>query len=998
MCILALAAITASAQQKYTGTVTDSYGDGLPGVVVQVLEANTNTVTGVDGSFAIAAKEGQTIQFTCLGLETVTIKAPKDAHINVTMKESAEFIEETVVVGYGVTKKRDLAGSVSSIKTDEVKAGIINNTAELLKGRAAGVYVHTNSNEPGGSINIRIRGTSSIDSNNEPLYVIDGVLSSADNNLAPEDIENIEILKDASSTAIYGARGANGVVIITTKRGKEGKVNVDYSYNASFKNLYHKWDLVNAQDLVNYNIEQWKAGGSIGNPPYTDEELATLGTSTGTDWITSVARTGVTQTHNLSISGGNDRLRAAAMIGYLDNQGTLPNSQFNRFNARVNVDYNVTKWLKAGAGLYMVRSYKTYLPMNTASTTQNIMYQLFLASPLSKNDDSGFNWLGKKERRNSLYYWITHADNNAKSYAASANAFLEATFAKDFTFRAQADYNFTYSLDQCYYDRELYNGQVNNGEASVSNGLDNWIQADGILTYHHNFANKHDLKVIAGTSFTKSDSEYNGMGAHGFSLDAFRFYNLGAASSMDNMYSGRSAKTTLSFFGRAEYVILNRYIINASFRADGASNFGQNNKWGYFPAVSAAWQLADEPWMSWIKPVVSQFKIRASWGQTGNDGIGLYKSQKMYGFGKAYLGDEQVSSAMYLSNAGNSDLTWETTTQTDVGFDAIFAEGKLEFTFDWYKKITTNLLNNVAISYSNVGLSSTIGNNGVISNTGLEAFLKWHIFEKKNFSWDANFTFGYNKNKVEQLAQTTYYSARAQGGYNYEDIIRLSEGDPLGAIYGYVWEGVLQEGETYAPQPKSQPGDPKFKDLDGDGVITSNDREIIGVGTAPIQFGIGSNMRFWDFDFSFFLDGSAGGKLFNMSTIVLEDNNRLNRCLTERWSKKNPSNTIMRTNWTRTSGIQYGSWVNSNFVEDASFVRLSNIELGYNIPCKKLRIDNVLKAARVYVGGQKLFDLTKYSGFDPEVSSFGSDDAQQGLDYASYPSYRTFNVGVKVTF
>lgn len=999
ICLAALVCLSAFAQQKYTGTVVDAFGDPAPGAVVQVVGTNINAVTGNDGSFAITAKTGQTLEVSLLGMETATVTVPASGHINVTLKESAEFIEETVVVGYGVTRKRDLAGAVSSVKADEIKAGVISNTTDMLRGRAAGVFVHTNDNTPGGSTSIRIRGASSISSNNTPLYVIDGIMQDDDTGVTPDDIESIEILKDAASTAIYGNRGANGVIIITTKKGSADRFTIDYAYNASAKILYNPFHLCDASDIMGYTMQIWRDNGSQGNPPYTDEQLSFVGK--GTDWLNDVARTGWTQTHNVMMGGGSERINASANINYMDNQGIMPNTEYTRFNTRLTVNFKPTKWLTGGVSAFITKAEKTWLTMNTASSAENILTQLFLASPLMYIGEDGatYNWItGDRSRRLSFMEWIDASDNNSNGFDTTMSAFLEAQLCKDLTARAQYTFNRWEGVNQTYLNQQTFYGSSLNGQSTFDSSYGNYQQVDGLLTYHHNFADKHDLKLIAGTTYTTNTSEWAYMQAHGYGTDAYRFYKFGAASFMDAMDTSRADKTNMSYFGRIEYVLLDRYIFNASFRADGSSNFGTNNKWGYFPSASVAWNLGDEAWMKWAKPALTSLKLRASWGKTGNDGIGQYKSLKTYANAKNYMGANPTANMMFVNNAGNPSLKWETTTQTDLGFDANLFNGRVEINFDWYKKITTDLLNPIAISYSTMGLESTTGNDGIISNRGVELFVKAHVLEKKNFSWNTTFNFGYNRNRVEQLSYTSFYAARPQGAYAAENYVRLTEGEPMSAIYGYKYIGILQQGETYDKQPNSQPGDPMYEDVNGDGVITPDDRTTIGEGIAPFQIGWGNNFQIGNFDFSFFFDGSFGNSLLNMTRFYLEDQNRTVDAYKNRWTLKNPSTTVGRDNYTTASTYQYGSYVNSNFVEKAGFLRLSNVELGYNLPCKKLGIDKVIRAARVYVGGQRLFTFTKYSGFDPETSSYGNGDACQGLDFASYPSYRTVNFGAKVTF
>lgn len=996
ICALALA-VTAFAQVQVRGIVTEPSGDPVIGAAVFVEGTSISTVTDGSGRFEISAPRGQKLTVSLLGMKPVVVDVPTDGRVlEIIMSEDTEFLDDVVVVGYGVTKKRDLAGSVSSIKADDVKAGVITSTAQMLRGRAAGVYVRQNSNSPGGGISIRIRGASSISSENEPLYVIDGIIGSADNGLSPEDIESIEILKDAASTAIYGARGANGVVIITTKKGKKDQFSVDYNYNMSAKFLHNPFELMDAQDIMNNAMKNWEENGKSGTPPYTEQQLAYKGP--GEDWIKAMSRVGVTQNHTVTMTAGSEVVKAAASIAYLDDVGTILNTGFNRLSSRLNIDFQVAPWLHSGISAYTAKTKRKYLEMETSTSDHNAMYSLFLQSPTKLAGDDGLDIWGERGRRAGAYDSIMNSDNNSIGNNSYVTVYAEAKPYADLTARVQYSYRNSNSKSQQYWNRQTVSGGGENGIASVSKSDSDYHQAEAVLTWNHYFADAHDVKVIAGTSYITNSYESMSMNARNFTTDAFRFYNMGAAGKIDGIGTSRSDKTNLSFFGRVEYVLLDKYILNASFRADGASNFGQNNKWGYFPSVSAAWQVGDEPFMEWAKPALSSLKLRASWGRTGNDGIGNYGSLKTYSTSRTYIGGASYNTTLQPSSAGNIGLKWETTTQTDFGFDAEILDGKVEVVFDWYKKLTTDLLNPIIISNATLGLNSTTGNNGSISNVGEELFIKWHIVENRNFSWNTALSASHNRSKIESINQVQYVAYSPQGWYNDEPYVILDNGLALSSIYGYNQIGIIED-EDHIPStmPAAQPGDPIFEDHDGDGTVTEKDRYVLGIGTPPVQIGWANNFRWGNFDFSFFFDGSFGSKILNYSRLILEDNNRLKYC-TDRWTNKNHNAKLIRGNYQKNGGLQYGTFVNSHFIEDGSFLRLSNIELGYNIPTAALGINNVIKACRIFVGGQKLFTISKYTGFDPEVSSNGSNDTIQGLDYASYPSYRTFNCGVRVSF
>lgn len=996
LCCAILLVLPAFAQRSLTGTVVDQTGSPLAGVVVQVQGSQNAVVTDGNGRYSISVKDGQTLEFTCLGLQTQTAVVEGGvSKIDITLKEDTEFLDELVVVGYGTTKKRDLAGAVVSIKSDDVKAGVISSPAEILRGRASGVYVHQASFEPGGGISVRVRGASSISSENEPLYVIDGIQCEDASTVAPADIESMEVLKDAASTAIYGARGANGVVIITTKQGASGKVNVSYGFDGSFKFLKNPYDLMGAEEVIAYDMKVWRENGSVGVAPYTEQEQQFKGY--GTDWLKEMTRTSFTQNHSLTVSGGTDRVKVAGTLNYYGDEGILRNTSYNKLSARINSEFKVTNWLSVGMNLYKSANKKNYINMNLNSSTDNVMYWMFLASPLQSMSEDGIDVLGREgNKKETVYFELINKQMKNEANQSYASVWAQANICKDLAFKAQYTYNSTDTILRSYYSKDTILGQSVNGIANADNDRTTIQQLDAVLTFQHKWGGS-DLKLIGGSTWLKNMYDYSGMNAQDFSTDAFSYNNMGAANVINYISTSLTEKTNISFFARAEYVLKDKYILNASFRADGASNFGKGNKWGYFPSVSAAWQLGDEAFMDFAKPALDELKLRVSWGKTGNDGIGRYKSLQTYAFNDVYIGGDGIVKGMYLQNAANAALRWETTSQIDAGFDFSLFRGKLTGSFDWYDKVTTDLLNEINISASKTGLDTATGNSGSVQNTGWELSLKYNVFENKNFGWKTILNVSGNKNKVISVESPTYFTMKPHGSYETTEYMSIQEGQPLSAIYGYVWDGIIQDGETVPTMPKAQPGDPKFVDLDGSGTIDVNDRTVLGKGTPDVVLGWSNNFRIGNFDLAIFFDAQFGASLLNVSRVLMEDESRLSSVM-NRWTKDNPSTTMIRSIWQKKGDLQYGTFVNSHYVEDASFFRLSNIEIGYNIPTQKLGMKSV-QGCRIFVGGQRLFTLTKYSGFDPEVSSNGSASAVlQGLDYATYPAFRTFNVGAKITF
>lgn len=986
------------AAQKITisGTVKDVNGLPLPGVAVVVKNTAIGMTTDQEGKYSLQVPEGsRSLLFSFVGMKVQEVPISGQSVINVVMEEETIGIEEVIAVGYGVMRKRDIAGAISSIKTDDVKAGIITNTAQLLQGRAAGVLVRQNNAEPGGGISVRVRGSSSISSNNDPLYVIDGFQTTIGNQINPNDIETIEVLKDAASTAIYGARGANGVVIITTKQGAEGHFSVDYNYSLATKSLYNPWDLMDAQDYINYAMKKWEDDGSQGNAPYTEAQRAYKGP--GTDWINEATRSASTQTHQISISGGTKKLKMNIMANYLDDLGILQNTDFSRFGTRVNLDYSLSDRVHFGTNLYAARTFKNYITMGTNATNDNIIYSLLNASPFSTNTDT--NVFGERARRNTLLDELNDVEFENIANNIYATFYAEADVLKSLKARVAYTYGNSNSKSRKYYPKTTNIGLADNGQASIENAKEDNQQFDAVLTYKKLFAKQYDFKLTTGMTYTDYLGVEDGIYARDFSTDAFSFNNIGAAKTISSVYSAQYGRNTLSYFGRAEFIYNNRYILNGSFRADGASNFGAGNKWGYFPAGSVAWHIGDEPFMDFLKPLFSSWKLRGSYGITGNDGIGSYNSIGRFAITDVYLGGSTVQKGYYPSSPSNPNLKWESTSQLNIGTDLTLLDDRIQINLDYYIKTTSDLLNNVLIPISTGGFTAMLGNNGKIENKGWEVFIKATNVKKGGFVWTTSLNLSRNKNTILELnkGEARFTSMSPQGWYNSEEYAILQEGRSLSTLYGYVFEGIIQTGEEYKPQPASIAGDPKFRDLDGDEVITAADRTDIGDGNPDIVFGLANNFSFHNFDFSFFLDGTYGNELLNMSRFILEENDRLNDSR-DRWTQDNPSNTIPRSGYRKDSGIKYGSYINTNYVEDASFIRLQNIELGYSLPMEKFAAANrFIKGLRIFVGAQNLFTITHYTGFSPETSTNGGSSVAQGLDYNSYPAYKTFNFGAKIT-
>lgn len=997
--LLCLFASIAYAQEiKVSGVVTDG-SDSQPvvGATVSLGGTTKAVLTDLDGRYEITAKEGQAIDFRLVGYYTESVIASsKSPVVNVTFRPEAVNAQDVVVVGYGTQRKRDVSGAIASIKPDDIKAGVITNTAQLLQGRAAGVQVRTNSTEPGGGVTIRVRGASSISSNNDPLYVVDGFQTTLGNSVNPADIESIEILKDAAATAIYGARGANGVVIITTKKGKSGHFSVDYSYSASMKNLYNPWDLMNAQDMINIAMKNWSDNGSQGNAPYTEEQRAYKGS--GTDWIKEATRTAWTQVHQVNIAGGTEKLQMSISAGYTDDKGILINTDFNRFSTRLNLDYKLSNRVRFGANMYLARTERTYQPMGTNATTNNVLYDLFNASPLGGLED--VDVFGQTQKKPQTIKRLTEVDILNRNTDIYASIYAEADILKNLTARVQYTYGTGNSKNRSYYPRTTNVGSAAEGLATIENDMYDNSQVDAVLTYKNTWNKMHAFTAMGGFTYIDNLSSYDGMEAQGFPTDEFSFNNIGAGKTKNWMASSQSGKSSMSGFARVQYILNDKYNFQASVRADGSSNFGKDNKWGYFPSGSFSWQLGDEAWMESLKPVLSGFKIRTSYGLTGNDGIGSYLSLRKYGTTNSYIGGDGVVVGLYPSNPANPDLKWETTSQFNIGADIFLVNRRIEINFDYYIKTTTDLLNSVSVSNSTGGFNTMMSNNGKVENKGWELFIRSVNISKPNFVWTTTLNLSQNQNTVLEYnnGAPTYLTAAPQGWYLHEEYSVLREGLSMSTLYGYVFDGIKQTGQETPTQPKSIAGDPLFKDMNGDGVVNKDDRVTLGNGTPDIVFGFGNTFSFYNFDITLFIDGAIGHEMFNMTRMILEDNGR-SRASMDRWTQKNPSNEVPRDGYRKNSGLQNGSFVNSRFVEDASYLRIQNLELGYSIPFKNWeKAYRFIKNLRVFAGVQNLHTFTKYTGFTPDVSVNGGSAIGQGLDYNTYPAYTMFNFGAKITF
>jgi TonB-linked SusC/RagA family outer membrane protein len=971
--------------QTITGKVTGAdNNEVLPGVSVTLKGTTKGTTTNPSGEFSIDVQSGQsTLVFSFVGYVSQEISIGSQTRINVSLVQDSKALDEVVVVGYGTVKKSDLTGSLSSIKSKEINAFPTTNVLQALNGRASGVQVLQNSGAPGAAVSVRIRGTNSVRGDNEPLYVIDGFPTSQGVGVINNsDIESIEVLKDASATAIYGSRGANGVVLITTKQGKSGKVNVDFESTYSIQTLRKKMEMMNAKEFGEFYNLQAKNDNIA--PRYTQAEIDALGE--GYDWQSEIFRKAPMLSNNLTINGGNEKTRYSIGGSILGQEGIIINSDYNRYVLRANVstDFNKKFNLSYNANLSSIKSNRQNSSGGNrgGSLISSILSNAPVFTPY--NADGTYNdfftrpvWISISQPFFGL------SENSDKSSANRVLANLALTF-KPFDglsikiaggIENRDDRNDSYSPPQNTPTRR----QLGGGSVSTTQGRS--LLSENTISYIKTFG-KHSISTVAGFTFQDFLTTSLGGSGVGFLSDKFQSYNLGAAITPGIPSSSYSYAVLLSGLGRINYSYDNKYLATASWRADGSSRYSVDNKWGYFPSAALAWRVSEEGFLK-NNNVVSDLKIRASWGSTGSQAINPYATLNILSAGKTTF-DNTLYNSFAPSTTLPGNLKWETTEQIDFGVDASFIKNRYRVALDYYIKNTRDLLNVVQLP-SGLGFTSTIRNVGQIQNKGLEVSVDARVIDKE-LKWDIGGNISFNRNKVIKLQDgRDIFGGNINVTLISDNVNLLREGQPMNVFFGYQEDGYTDKGQV------------KYKDLDGNGVINQLDKSIIGNPNPNYIFGLNSTVSYKGFDLSIFLQGSQGNDIVNISSI----GNTLDYAF-----GLNMTRDVYLSNWTpSTPNAKYPiiSRVNSyNFsdrlVEDGSYVRLRDIQLAYTLPLKALKL-NALRSAQIFASGQNLLTFTKYSWWDPEVNSLGSGNSlQQGIDWYTYPTAKTMTMGIRLGF
>ena len=997
------------------GTVTDVNGESLPGVSVLIKGTNNGTVTDAEGTYTINAAPQDVLRFSFVGFLVEEVEVGDRNRIDITMEEDISQLDEIVVIGYGTVKKSDLTGAVSSVDPDDLNLGSAANIEQVLNGRMAGVQVNQNSAEPGGSANVRIRGASSINAGNEPLYVIDGmpidnspVITGTGsgvtanrnarnplNMINPNDIESIEVLKDASATAIYGSRGANGVIMITTKKGSDKRTTVTYDFAESIQKVSRKIDVLGATEFANIINDLAEEEG--GAPIYDLNEITDQ-----SDWLDEVTRTGYVHNHNLSVSGGSSNSNFYSSVNYFKQDGVVISSGMERLTARLNAEFNAGDKFKYGVNLTNSYIKNDNVPFGTGfNAGGGVIYTALELDPtLPKFNDDGTPFQTEEvDMDNPLI--IADIFSEDESSRILGSVFGEYQIIPELKFKINVGFDkFNARKDtyvQSYTKRGIDNGS---GIASIITGERSSKLFESTLTYAKSLENQ-DLNILAG--FTFQDFVNRGFNGNidGFTSNVLLTNNFGLGNTEnDDLNSYKNSNSLISYLGRVNYNYLRKYYVTASIRADGSSRFGENNKFGYFPSVALAWRISGENFLK-DNDFINNLKIRASWGKTGNQEIGNYASLSTLGAGGLALLNGQLIQGIAPSRIPNPDLKWETTNQTDIGVDLELFDGRFNFVADYFIKQTEDLLLDLPLPRSS-GFSSILTNVGSVKNSGFELYLETYIVDRNDFRWGTTATFTKITNEVTGIGNREQIF---QGGLPFTpDISVVQVGAPLNSYYGHVVDGIWQENDDIAnsAQPNAKPGHPKFRDISGpegipDGAITDEDKTIIGNPFPDFSLGLRNTFTYKRWNMDVFFAGDFGQDLLNQNLLyslypIELRRNRLAEPLLNRWTPDNPTNK-----WP--SGVtptSYGgSTINSLSIEDATFLRLSNARLGYNFNTDKI---GFISSANVYIQGSNLLLFTNYMGFDPEVNSLNNRANSARADYNAYPNATTYTLGCRLTF
>ena len=1019
-----------------TGTIKDSIGNPIEGVTIIDNKSKTKSISNKVGVFSIRVPDNNTtLSFKHIGYATIEKNVEASGVVNVFMFEVASNLNEVVVIGYGTVKKKDLTGSVSKVNISDLEKAPVKSFDEALAGRVAGVQVSSVDGQPGASVSISIRGSNSLTQDNSPLYIVDGFPMENPNNniLNPAEIESMEVLKDASATAIYGARGANGVIIIATKKGKVGTPTLTFDTYYGIQKDIRKMALMDPYNFIKYQYEldSTKTKTTFFS---NGRNLESYRNAKGVDWQGLLFRTAPMSNVNMSLTGGTVKTKYVISGSSLNQQGTIINSDYKRYQGRVVLDQTINDKAKVGVNI----NYSNLVQNGGSTTTttayngvtRGLMYSVWGFRPISADstndklinslfDTSFYANLANDYRGNPIIN-TNNILNRKTTNALVANLYFDYILSPGLRLRMTGGLSRTQLRSDAFYSLNTVQGNplspvgANGPNGSVNYSNTNiWVN-ENTLTYTKQINPNNQINILGGATFQGATSDSYGFAANQVPNDQLGISDLGEGIPQ-SVASSNSSNTLASFLSRINYTYLTRYLFTVSFRADGSSKFASNNRWSYFPSAAFAWKLSSENFaknLTWL----SDAKLRTSYGVTGNNRVSDFASQ--------YTISSPISATYQFNNSpnrgaipnalGNPNLKWETTVQADIGLDASFLNQRIDITTDYYSKDTKNLLLNAPLPTS-MGFSSDYKNIGQVRNSGFEFSINTVNIRTSNFSWLSSFNISFNRSKVIALTQNQEALLSSIGldvGYT-APLYMAKIGQPIAQIIGYKWDGVYQfsnfnqVGSKYLlkdnvsnngnTRSSIRPGDIKYRDINRDGVVDGNDVTVIGNPYPKHVGGLTNSLRYKSFDLNFFFQWSYGNDVVNLNKLMFDGNQsailNLNQFASyeKRWTPQNTNTTEYRT----LGGGPKGTY-SSRLIEDGSFLRLKTVQIGYNLPANKLRKAGI-KSMRVYVSGQNLYTWTKYSGMDPEVSSYQS-TLTPGADYSSYPRAMTTTIGLNVSF
>ncbi len=1024
-----------------SGTVTSEDGATLPGVNVLIKGTTTGTTTDINGFYELSVADGidPTLIFSFIGYLSKEVQAGGRTVIDVTLQPDIKTLEEVVVVGYGTQKRSDLTGAISSVKAEDLVLSSGSSVGHMLKGKVAGLMIRENSAQPGGGLDILIRGAGSINASNDPLIVVDGFpisdlqqpasggryqagTQSILNSFNPNDIESIEVLKDASATAIYGSRAANGVILITTKRGKEGRPVVQYSTSYAVQKYNDAFDVLPLNEWMQVRNEaaweQWNFDNNVipygtrtlaeaqADPVSTDfRKLYTQNAidhvGKGTDWLGLVTRDGSIQQHNLSLSGGSNTTKYLISGNFYEHKGVIKNSGFERFTIRTNIDQEISKYVSMGVNLTAsrIKNDNSQLGGDQFENSGIIRAAMQQGPHIKAIDDDGNYPLNPQLALQPNPYSLLTITDKGRVERLLLNSFLRITPVENWVVMLKAGVDRGLTKRWNYLPKTTLHGQLENGRASIAEiDRDDYL-LEATSTYNKTLADRHRITFLVGASQQTFKTDNNNMGNTNFISDAFLWNNLFSGSGTRTVGSSSQENMIASYFGRLNYNFDDRFLMTATLRTDGASVFARNHKWGTFPSVAVGWNMAEESFFEGLSDVVSQFKLRVSYGETGNASIGSNAFAAYYAY-PAWLGaDDMIDIGVSLSRLENPDLKWETTTEANFGLDYSLFNGKISGSLDVYNRVISDLLAWKPLnSYHEI--NGIVANIGQTQSRGIELTLHTHNVSRGDFQWETMFTFARYKDTWKERAD------------DWKPAVYESENDPIRAMYSRIADGIMQVGDEVPSQPQLKPGMIKIKDINGyvrdengdpvvdengrfqrtgepDGIIDDADTRLIGTSDPGFIAGLTNIIRYKRFSLNFDFNGMFNRRMADPNYITYGISaegiytfgyNAL-RTVKGRWTPENPSTTQPSSfyGWS-----PYGS--GDFFLQEASFVRLQNVSLGYYLPTAWLR--GVFSEAQFHIDAQNLFVISSYTGVDPETDSYT----------AAYPNVKTFRIGMNLKF